>query len=81
MTTLENFPWERISNPDILPRILEWATNPKISWVLHQRYKNKLPVSDEITTDEIINTLRSILKKIRRIYIVLYYQDIWSRFY
>lgn len=63
MTTIETFPWERISNPDILPRILEWATNPKISWVLHQRYKNKLPVSDEITTDEIINTLKKYFEE------------------
>ena len=46
--------------------VMNWATNPKESWIIHQRHKYKRDMSAEITSEEITNTLKQYFEKDKR---------------
>jgi hypothetical protein len=58
--------YQKIIEPKNIHLVMNWASNPIESWVIHQRYKNKQDISAEITSQEIIDTLKEYFNKDNR---------------
>ena len=59
---MENI-FKKIVEPENIHLVMNWASHPIESWVIHQRYKNKKDISAKITPQEIIDTLKYYFEK------------------
>jgi hypothetical protein len=58
--------YQKIIESKNIHLVMNWASNPNDSWIIHQRHKNKNDISAEIPPQEVIDTLKHYFEKDKR---------------